>query len=177
MKRVMVCAALGLGLVWPACGVMAQETTVYRCPGKVAGPDGRRSDEYTNLPTPQQAKDLGCRTIEGAPITIIQSNRPRAPVVAAPSAPAASRPEGTRVPSADQRARDDERRTILEAELRNVEEKLALAKQEYNNGEPERRGDERNYAKYQARVEELKATIARHEGDIASIKREIAKLP
>ena len=176
MKQAMVCVALGLGLMWPAAGALAQESTVYRCPGKVAGPDGRRSDEYTNLPTPQQAKDLGCRTIEGAPITIIQANRPRAPV-ASSGASASPRPEGTRVPPADQRARDDERRTILEAELRSAEERLAQAKQEFNNGEPERRGDERNYAKYQARVEDLKASISRHESDIASIKREIAKLP
>jgi hypothetical protein len=44
-------------------------------------------------------------------------------------------------------------------------------------GEPERRGDERNFARYAERVAEMKAAIQRKEADIAAIKREIAKLP
>ena len=48
---------------------------------------------------------------------------------------------------------------------------------EYNNGEPERLGDERNYQKYLDRVADLKAAIARKESDIAAIKRELSKLP
>ncbi len=48
---------------------------------------------------------------------------------------------------------------------------------EYNNGEPERHGDERNYQKYLDRVAEMKAAIARKESDVAAIRREIAKLP
>jgi hypothetical protein len=47
----------------------------------------------------------------------------------------------------------------------------------YNNREPERLGSERNYQKYLDRVAELKAGIARKEADIASIRREIGKLP
>ena len=50
-------------------------------------------------------------------------------------------------------------------------------RKEYNNGEPERRGDERNFQKYQDRVAEMKSAIARKESDIAAIKREISKLP
>jgi hypothetical protein len=48
---------------------------------------------------------------------------------------------------------------------------------EYNNGEPERLGDERNYQKYLDRVADLKAGLARKESDIAAIKRELSKLP
>ena len=44
------------------------------------------------------------------------------------------------------------------------------------SGAPERRGEERNFQKYQERVAELKAAVARKESDIAAIKREIAKL-
>lgn len=50
-------------------------------------------------------------------------------------------------------------------------------KREYNNGEPERMGNERNYQKYLDRVADLKSGIARKEGDIAAIKRELSKLP
>lgn len=156
----------------------AQEATVYRCPGKSVGPDGRRSDEYTNIPTPAQAKELGCRTIEGAPITIIQTTRPRPVQPASNAGSEVARPEGgSRVPAVDQKARDSERRSILEAELRSTQRRLDDLRREYNNGEPERRGDERNYAKYQSRVAELKASIERYESDVESIRREIAKLP
>ena len=48
---------------------------------------------------------------------------------------------------------------------------------ELNNGEPERRGDERNFAKYQERVADMKAALQRKEADVAALKREIAKLP
>ena len=53
---------------------------------------------------------------------------------------------------------------------------LGELQKEYNNGEPERRGDERNYQKYLDRVADLKANIGRKEADIAAIKRELAKL-
>ncbi len=78
---------------------------------------------------------------------------------------------------ASQRARDSDARRILADELKREEDRLLQLQREYNNGEPERRGDERNFGKYQERVAELKATIARKEGDIAALKREIAKLP
>ena len=78
---------------------------------------------------------------------------------------------------ARRRARDSDARRILTDELKREEDRLVQLQAEFNNGEPERRGDERNYAKYQERVAEMKATIARKEGDIAALKREIAKLP
>ena len=87
-----------------------------------------------------------------------------------------ARPADQRVAPADQRARDSDARRILEAELRSAEERHAALQQEYNGGEPERRGDERNYQKYLDRVAEMKAALARHAGDIAAIKRELAKL-
>ena len=91
---------------------------------------------------------------------------------------AASGPRGaeTRVDPAAQRQRDSDARKILESELSREEAKLAEMKREFNNGEPERRGEERNYAKYLERVAEMKAAIARKESDIAAIKRELAKL-
>jgi hypothetical protein len=46
---------------------------------------------------------------------------------------------------------------------------------DYNNGEPERRGDERNYQRYLDRVAEMKAAITRKEADIA--RRSSARSP
>jgi uncharacterized protein involved in exopolysaccharide biosynthesis len=48
---------------------------------------------------------------------------------------------------------------------------------EFNNGQPERQGNEKNYQKYLDRVEEMRAAIARKQNDVAAIQREIKKLP
>jgi hypothetical protein len=137
----------------------AETGVMYRCPG----------NDYTNTLSPKEAKDKGCKPVEGAPVTVIQSTRPR-PV---PSAG----PAGSRVDPAEQRARDSDARRILEAELRREEDRLTTMRAEYNNGQPERQGGEKNYQKYLDRVAEMKAAIGRKEGDIAALKRELAKLP
>lgn len=154
------CAALVL--LWPAANLHAQDKTVYRCPGPPV--------LYTDAMSPQDAKDKGCRAIEGTPITVVPAIRPR---------PAAStaRPGEARVDPADQRARDSDARRILADELKREEERLAALRQEFNNGEPERRGDERNYQKYLDRVAEMRSAIQRKEGDVAALKRELGKLP
>jgi hypothetical protein len=147
----------------------AQSSTVYRCPGPPV--------LYTDALSAEEARDRGCRTIDGAPITVVQSPRPK-PSAPAGAGPAASaRPGETRVDPAAQRQRDGDARRILESELRREEDKLAQLRRDYNNGEPERRGDERNYQTYLDRVAGLRSGIERTEGDIAAIKRELAKLP
>ena len=152
---------------------------VWRCPGPPV--------EYTNELTAEQARERGCRVIEATPVTVVQPPRlpagtktggaAPAPAPAGVSAPAAAARPEARVDVSAQRARDAEARRILEAELRREEERLGGLRREFNNGEPERRGDERNYARYQERVSELRAAIARKESDVAALRREIAKLP
>jgi chromosome segregation ATPase len=84
--------------------------------------------------------------------------------------------EFPKIDSATQKARDTDRMQILAEELKGEERRLAALKQEYNNGEPERRGDERNYAKYQDRVAALKDDVSRTEKNIEALKREIGNL-
>ncbi len=142
--------------------VGAQEKVVYRCPGNL----------YTDALSAKEAQAKGCKTLDGAPITVIQSGvRPAAPKAAASGGGAPSE----RVQSDEQKARDADARRILEAELKKEEEALAALQKEYNNGQPERRGDERNYQKYQDRVNEMKAAITRKEADVAALRRELAK--
>ena len=81
-----------------------------------------------------------------------------------------------RIEAATQRARDSDRRRIIEDELKREESKLGELKRDFNGGEPERRGDERNYQKYLDRVEQMKADIARSEGNVASLRRELGAL-
>ena len=152
---VLACAAV------PAIGAETPDSSVmYRCPG----------NDYKNTITAKDAEKLGCKRIEGAPVTIIQMTKPRG----ATPAPGAS---GVRVDPVAQRARDSDARRILEGELRAEEDKLAVMQKDFNNGQPERQGDEKNFQKYIDRVAEMRAAIARKQTDIAALQREIKKLP
>ncbi len=92
-------------------------------------------------------------------------------------APAMSTPaDFPKVDSGAQKARDNDRRQILQDELRAEEQKLAALKLEYNGGEPERQGNERNYAKYLERVAHMKDNIGRAEKNVEALKREIATI-
>lgn len=156
--RALAAAALGLGFAQAHA-----QGSIYRC-----------GNEYTN--DAQVAKARGCSLMEGGNITIVEGTKV-APAAARPTPPAASRSGGERIDSAAQRARDSDARVILEAELRKAEERLAQARKEYANGEPEKQGIEsRNYQRYLDRVAELKAAVGRAESDVASIQRELARV-
>jgi hypothetical protein len=134
---------------------------IYRC-----------GNEYTNTATEEQIKH--CKLVTGGNVTIVQSPKPVAKASTAGRAP--SGPGAPRQDSAAQRERDNDAHAILESELKKTQDRLASLLQEYNNGEPEKRGDEgRNYQKYLDRAAELKASIARAQSDIAGIKRELGR--
>lgn len=162
----------------------AAQAQIFRC----EGPNG--VVEYTNAPPAGPQSGRTCKTVD-ATITVIPA--PKAPVRAVPPPPAAgggnggaaagtapkpaASPDGfPKVDPATQRTRDSDRRRILEDELKKEETRLAEIQKEYNNGEPERRGDERNYQKYLDRVQRLKEDIQRTEGNLATIRRELSAL-
>jgi hypothetical protein len=166
--RSMFAGVLAAGALAPAASWAQQaNTVVYRCPGPPV--------LYTDTISAKEATEKGCKTIEGAPVTVIQGNRPRQGTPVPPAS--GPRPADSKVDPAAQRARDGDARRILETELKKEEEQLAQMQKDFNAGEPERRGDERNYQKYLDRVAEMKAAIARKESDIAALRRELAKLP
>jgi hypothetical protein len=140
---------------------------VYRC-----------GNEYTN--NVKQAESKGCKLVEGGNVTVVQGTKVggNSPVRVASASPSSSG-GGTSTPrndSAEQKARDSDLKGILEGELKKAESKLADLQKEYNNGEPEKLGPEtRNHQKYLDRVAELKASIARQESDITSLKRELGR--
>jgi chromosome segregation ATPase len=85
-------------------------------------------------------------------------------------------PSFPRIDSQTQKRRDQDRLQILSDEIRAEESKLSELRKDYQNGEPERLGSERNYAKYQERVGAMKDEIARTEKNIEALKREIGTL-
>jgi len=152
---------IGLLLGSAVLAAAAQDKgTVYRCPGNL----------YTDQISAKEAAARGCRTIEGAPVTVVQPIRKPAPT-------AATAAQEAKVEADQQRQRDSDRRRILEGELKREEERLAALQKEYNNGQPERLGNEANFQKYLDRTAELKAQVDRSQSDVAALKRELAKLP
>lgn len=143
------------------------QSTVYKCV------DAQGRVELTDTAKP------GCKPLDLPGFIAAPPQHRAAPATRQGSAPppAAAAPGSfPRVSSAEQRARDDDRRAILADELRSEEEKLGELKRTFNNGEPERIGGEKNYAKYQARVAQMREDIARSEQNIEALKREIANI-
>ena len=162
---------LALALAAPA----SAQSVVYRCVDK----EGRVLYTDTNTGNCKVVDSIISGAISAPPA----SSRP--PAAANPAVtmrqgaarPAAASPANfPRVDGAAQRARDDDRRAILDEELRAEEKKLADLRRDFNNGEPERQGNEKNYAKYQERVAQMREDIGRAEKNVEAIKREIANI-
>jgi hypothetical protein len=94
----------------------------------------------------------------------------------APAASAGTSGSFPRVDASSQKTRDSDRRAILGDELRSEEARLVELRAEYNNGEPERLGSERNYQRYLDRVQRLKDDITRTEASIGSLRRELGAI-
>jgi predicted RNase H-like nuclease (RuvC/YqgF family) len=139
------------------------QSDVYLCV------DANGNREYKNTGITK-----GCKKVDLPGVTTIPTQMPKKAQTA--SKPASSPADFPRVDDAVQKARDSDRKQILQEELKSEEKKLADLRAEYNNGEPERRGDERNYAKYQERTATLKDNIARSEKNVEALKRELANL-
>ncbi|TYQ17308.1 UNVERIFIED_ORG: uncharacterized protein DUF4124 [Zoogloea ramigera] len=147
----------------------AAQGVIYKC----TPPGG--SVEYTDIKRGNYctAMDLPGTVIAAPPRRAAPARSPtQAGQPAAVPVPAAF----PRVDNAEQRARDADRRAILEDELKSEQQKLAELRFEYNNGAPERRGDERNYAKYQERTATLRDSVGRAEKNVEALKREIANI-
>ncbi|QJE03145.1 DUF4124 domain-containing protein [Massilia forsythiae] len=167
-------AALALAAALAHPGARA-DSVVYKCVDK-----GGRV-EFTDINKPGcKALDLPGYVPAPAPVAKAAANPNAAPPVTmrqgAGRPPAANPANFPRVDGAAQRARDDDRREILNEELRAEEKKLADLRRDFNNGEPERQGNEKNYAKYQERVANMRDDVGRAEKNVEALKREIANI-
>ena len=134
------------------------------------------NSNYTN--DEAQAKANNCKLVEGGNVTVVQGTKVNGAGkdVRVATAPQTAGSAGQKVDAVDQKARDGEARSILEAELKKAETRQGELVQEYNNGEPEMLGPEhRNHQKYLDRIADLKAAIERNEKDIAGLKRELGR--
>jgi hypothetical protein len=156
-----VLAVAGLALAAPAQAQKAKAEKPEMAGGvlfKCTDADGNVT--YTNVGSVK-----GCKKVEGEvnSVSVVKS------------VPSAS-PAGSKVDANSQKARDTDRRRILQEELAAEQKRLTDLQKEYNNGEPERQGGERNYQKYLDRTQQLKDDVARSQSNIDSLNRELGGL-
>ena len=150
----------------------AQNKAVYRCPP---------IDKITHFTDNKaEAENKGCSLMTGGNVTVVQGTRVGGvePVRVASVTPKTTTTSSNspRNDSAEQKTRDSDSRSILEAELKKAEAKQAELLKEYNNGEPDRNAlDIKNPQRYVDRLAEMKANIARNDSDITGIKRELGR--
>lgn len=146
------------------------QAEIYRCEGE------------SGVPLYQNAPGKNCKKLDLAPLTSVPA--PRLPAAATKAsvssngaaASAAATNGFPRIEPAVQQQRDGDKRRILEDELRKEEARLAELRRDFNNGEPERRSDERNAEKYQARTQKMREDLARTEANVGSLRRELGMI-
>ena len=114
----------------------------------------------------------GCKKVDLPGLTILPATKTKKTGKIATKTPA----DFPTVDDSTQKNRDLERRQILDVELKAEQKKLADLTAEYKNGEPDRLGNERNFAKYQERTANLKQDINRTQQNIDALQREIGGL-
>ncbi|MBL8472086.1 MAG: DUF4124 domain-containing protein [Rhodocyclaceae bacterium] len=154
----MICNGKYLPAVLLALLALPASADVYKCT------DDAGHVTYTNQkPAPKGCKLLSVdQTVNSVP---------------APRGSARSSSGFPKVDGDTQKARDTDRRRILDGELASEQKSLEEARQALSEGESQRLGDERNYQKYQDRVQRLKDEVAVHERNVQALQREISNLP
>ena len=147
---------LALGVLCLAAASPAK-ADIYKC----LAADGRVT--YSNV------ADKNCKRMNLEPL----------PTIPAPAKAATRTPTPTAFPKVEegaQKARDNDRRRILESELSAEQKNLEQAKKELAAQEEVRYGDERNYQKMLDRLQPFKDKVSLHERNVESIESELARL-
>ncbi|MCQ9372981.1 DUF4124 domain-containing protein [Methyloversatilis sp. XJ19-13] len=135
---------------------------IYKCV------DAEGHTTYTN----EKSRASGCKVLASdVPVSSVPG-----PAAATPK-PAANPAGFPNVSNDQQKARDSERRRILEAELATETGSLEEARKALTEGEAVRLGNERNYQKYLDRIQGLKDNVALHERNVDALRKELSKLP
>lgn len=110
--------------------------------------------------------DKNCKAVVSSPETSLPAPKARASSNPSP----ASFP---RVAEDQQKARDSDRRRILDQELASEQKNLEQAKKELAEQEAMRSGDEKNYQRVTDRLQPFKDRVAQAERNISAIQREL----
>ncbi len=133
--------------------------------------DAEGNVTYTNVKAaaPEGAKKIRCFKPESRPSPASAADKP------AENRERAS----SNFPSVDrdtQRERDAERRRLLEEELAAEELRLKQARQQLEEQESVRMGNERNYQRYLDRVQPYQDAVQTYERNVQALQRELNNL-
>lgn len=151
---------LAIAVSLAPAAVLAQATeeiTIWSCRDQ----DGRT--HVTNLREDTRGKD--CRIVQQTRVQVVPAPKPKA----APGS----------FPKEDSQARASARerqREILEREVKQEESLLAQAREELEQQESVRYGDERNYARVLERLQKYKDAVELHQKNLESLRRELTNL-
>lgn len=173
MKKISMISAVCITAIFASLSSASwAQARAWRCP----------NNHYTNVA--KEAQEIGgCTLVEGGNITVVNMNggpvRGRTPSISGSSTsrtPVVSSSPGMQVSTSVQGNRDSDALKLLEIELSNKQNELAMLQSQYNSGNPDRLMIEANdEAMYQARVERLSREIERKVADINAIQSEISR--
>lgn len=123
--------------------------------------DGSGNKRFTNI----KSEAAGCKMLNVGPTNTVSGGKPQTK---------ATPPGFPRVDGETQKARDNDRRKILEQELANEQKLLEQARKELAEQDSVRLGSERNYQRVLDRLEPYKKRVKLHEDNIANLRRELA---
>ena len=148
-----------LALLLAGSVLTAEAGTIYKC----VGADGGTLISNTKV-------DKSCKAVVSGPDSTV-------PPTKAKSAAANPTPGSfPKVAEDTQKARDGDRKRILEQELAAEQKNLEQAKKELAEQEAVRTGEEKNFQKTIDRLQPYKDRVAQHERNIAAIGKELANL-
>lgn len=140
-----------------ALASLPAQADIYKCA------DGEGHITYSNVPS------KSCQKLNLEPATSVPP--PPKTAVKTPTPPTFPR-----VDDNTQKARDTDRRRILESELGAEQRNLEQARKDLGAQEAARSGDERNYQRVLDRLQPFKDKAALHERNIEAINKEISNL-
>lgn len=148
-----------LALLLIAASMPAVANTIFKC-----------TDENGGILISNTKVDKSCKAVVSGPDSAMPA--PKARSAAANPSPAGF----PKVGEDTQKARDNDRRRILEQELASEQKNLEQAKKDLADQEATRSGDERNYQRVLDRLQPYKDRVAQHERNIEAINKEMANL-
>lgn len=150
-----------LVLFWLAASPLALANTIYKC-----------TDETGNTLISNTKVEKNCRPVVSSPDSSLPTPKPRVASVSASPSPAGF----PRVAEETQKARDNDRRRILEQELVAEQKNLEVARRDLADQEAVRSGEERNSPRGLDRLQPYKERVGQHERNIQAINKELAHL-
>lgn len=175
MRLVLLPVAAALIAVAPAATAqMSAGAATYKCV------DTAGRSTYTNVKEEMGGKKC---TVVSREISIVNPAPPTPGLVAKPAAAAPAKPSDAanakaapRQDAQAQRARETDRRRILQEELQNADKQLAVARQRLAEQEGVRNGNERNYARVLERLKPFQDEVRVAEENVVALKRELSNL-